>query len=88
MVMFHSIQVIVGARLLLDDFRQGRYISLSYAHVHLCRNCFEAYCTHKFRMSFGKNRLVRDGEKALVAFSGGLSSTAMLHLVQEVKCFP
>ena len=36
-------------------------------------------------MSFGKNRLVRDGEKALVAFSGGLSSTAMLHLVQEVS---
>ncbi len=35
-------------------------------------------------MSFGKNRLVRDGDKALIAFSGGLCSTALLHLVLEV----
>ncbi|XP_013408735.1 cytoplasmic tRNA 2-thiolation protein 2-A [Lingula anatina] len=48
-----------------------------------CRGCFLTYCTHKFRSAFGKSKLIRDGEKVLVAFSGGQSSTALLHLIQE-----
>jgi len=43
------------------------------------------YCTHKFRSAFGKSKIIRDGEKVLVAFSGGQASTAMLYLVKEVS---
>ncbi|KAF6034398.1 CTU2 [Bugula neritina] len=50
-----------------------------------CRECFLMYCTHKFRSAFGKSKIIRDGEKVLVAFSGGQASTAMLHLVKEGK---
>ena len=49
----------------------------------LCESCFLAYFTHKFRATLGKSRLVRHGEKVLLAFSGGPSSSAMLHLVTE-----
>ena len=49
----------------------------------LCRSCFLAYFTHKFRATIGKARAIRAGEKVLLAFSGGLSSSAMLHLVSE-----
>ncbi|KAM7439858.1 Cytoplasmic tRNA 2-thiolation protein 2 [Porites harrisoni] len=46
----------------------------------LCRSCFLAYFTHKFRATIGKARVIRAGEKVLLAFSGGPSSSAMLHL--------
>lgn len=49
----------------------------------LCEACFLIYFTHKFRATLGKARVVRNGEKVLLAFSGGLSSSAMLHLVSE-----
>ena len=46
--------------------------------------CFLRYCAHKFRSSFGKSRLIRDQENVMLAFSGGQSSSAMVHLVREV----
>ena len=49
------------------------------------RECFLNYSTHKFRSTFGKSRLIRDGQKVLVAFSGGQASVAMLHLITEVS---
>jgi len=49
----------------------------------LCKTCFLAYFTHKFRATIGKARAIRAGEKVLLAFSGGPSSSAMLHLVGE-----
>lgn len=49
----------------------------------LCKSCFLAYFTHKFRATIGKARVIRAGENILLAFSGGLSSSAMLHLVCE-----
>ena len=30
----------------------------------VCRSCFNAYVTHRFRATIGKSRLIRDGEKA------------------------
>ncbi|KAH3773033.1 hypothetical protein DPMN_174382 [Dreissena polymorpha] len=47
------------------------------------RGCFQVYVTHKFRAAIGKTKLVRDGEKVLVGISGGPSSCALLHLIQE-----
>ena len=49
----------------------------------LCKSCFLAYFTHKFRATIGKSRAIKAGEKVLLAFSGGPSSSAMLHLVCE-----
>ncbi|XP_041376774.1 cytoplasmic tRNA 2-thiolation protein 2-A-like [Gigantopelta aegis] len=48
-----------------------------------CRDCFMVYVVHKFRASIGKSHLIRDHEKVLLAFSGGPSSSALLHLVLE-----
>ena len=53
----------------------------------LCKTCFLAYFTHKFRATIGKARAIRAGEKVLLAFSGGPSSSAMLHLVCEGLSF-
>lgn len=49
----------------------------------LCRECFLAYCTHKFRGTLGKSKQIKRGEKILIAFSGGMSSSAMLHMIKE-----
>lgn len=48
-----------------------------------CETCFLAGCTHKFRATLGKSKLVKPGYKILVAFSGGPSSTAMVRLLLD-----
>ncbi|XP_066273775.1 cytoplasmic tRNA 2-thiolation protein 2-like [Branchiostoma lanceolatum] len=48
-----------------------------------CRECFLNYFTHKFRSGLGKTRVVQPGERVLLAFSGGPSSAALLHLVKR-----
>ena len=47
----------------------------------LCRTCFLTCFVHKFRATIGKARVIRQGERVLVAFSGGMCSRAMLHMV-------
>eukprot|EP00795_Rhopilema_esculentum_P009221 gene9221-16903_t len=47
------------------------------------RSCFMNYFVHKFRATLGKSKAVRQGEKVLVAFSGGPSSCCLLHLIKE-----
>nr|CAB3234558.1 cytoplasmic tRNA 2-thiolation protein 2-like [Phallusia mammillata] len=48
-----------------------------------CRECFLKYFSHKFRASMGKNPVVRHGDQVLLAYSGGINSSALLHLIQE-----
>ncbi|KAK2709026.1 cytoplasmic tRNA 2-thiolation protein 2-A-like [Artemia franciscana] len=48
-----------------------------------CKDCFVVYVNHKFCSTIGKMRAVRHGDKVLIAFSGGISSSAMVHLVRE-----
>ncbi|KAG9475073.1 hypothetical protein GDO78_003498 [Eleutherodactylus coqui] len=48
-----------------------------------CKSCFKDYFVHKFRAMLGKNRVVYPGEKVLLAYSGGPSSSAMIQQVQE-----
>ncbi|CAG0916667.1 unnamed protein product [Notodromas monacha] len=48
-----------------------------------CRDCFLANVKHKFRASIGKEKLLRNGEKILLSFSGGVNSSALLALVKE-----
>jgi len=49
----------------------------------LCKECFLVYATHKFRSTLGKAKLIKGGDKVLLAVSGGNSSVCMLHLVKE-----
>lgn len=48
-----------------------------------CENCFNASVNHKFRATLGKSKMIKSGQKVLVACSGGLASTALLHLVKN-----
>ncbi|XP_005415212.1 PREDICTED: cytoplasmic tRNA 2-thiolation protein 2-like isoform X1 [Chinchilla lanigera] len=48
-----------------------------------CRDCFKAFYIHKFRAMLGKNRLIFPGEKVLLAWSGGPSSSSMVWQVVE-----
>ncbi|XP_028696934.2 cytoplasmic tRNA 2-thiolation protein 2 isoform X4 [Macaca mulatta] len=47
------------------------------------RDCFKAFYVHKFRAMLGKNRLIFPGEKVLLAWSGGPSSSSMVWQVLE-----
>ncbi|XP_068200967.1 cytoplasmic tRNA 2-thiolation protein 2 [Palaemon carinicauda] len=48
-----------------------------------CRECFLSYFVHKFRSTIGKSKQIRLGDQILIATSGGVSSSALLHLVRE-----
>lgn len=48
-----------------------------------CQGCFVHYVTHKFRGCLGKHKAIKNGEKVMVAISGGHSSTAMLNLLHS-----
>ncbi|CAD5120591.1 DgyrCDS9153 [Dimorphilus gyrociliatus] len=50
-----------------------------------CKDCFILYCIHKYRSTFGKSKIVRDGESVILGFSGGHGASAMLHLTKEGK---
>lgn len=63
--------------------QEEKAILITRMNDAFCRACFQVYVTHKFRATIGKTKLVRDGELVLVAFSGGPSSSALLHLIQE-----
>ena len=41
------------------------------------------YAVHKFRSAIGKSRVIVPSDKVLIAFSGGLASSALLHFVKE-----
>ncbi|KAG8508151.1 Cytoplasmic tRNA 2-thiolation protein 2 [Galemys pyrenaicus] len=47
--------------------------------------CFKALYTHKFRAVLGKHRTIFPGEKVLLAWSGGPSSSSMVWQVVEVR---
>ena len=46
-----------------------------------CRTCFLDYIMHKFRATIGKARVIHQGQKVLLAVSGGSAPMAMLDLV-------
>lgn len=48
-----------------------------------CKTCFLEYAVHKFRATIGKARVIHQGQKVLLAVSGGSSSSAMLDLVMK-----
>ncbi|XP_023980568.1 cytoplasmic tRNA 2-thiolation protein 2 isoform X2 [Physeter macrocephalus] len=63
--------------------KEGLPVVVIRAGDAFCRDCFKAFYVHKFRAVLGKNRLVFPGEKVLLAWSGGPSSSSMLWQVLE-----
>ncbi|KAM9607912.1 LOW QUALITY PROTEIN: cytoplasmic tRNA 2-thiolation protein 2 [Trichechus inunguis] len=63
--------------------KKGAPVLVIRAGDAFCRDCFKAYYVHKFRAVLGKNRLIFPGEKVLLAWSGGPSSSSMLWQVLE-----
>ncbi|CAF5178381.1 unnamed protein product [Rotaria magnacalcarata] len=47
------------------------------------RKCFEEFFIHKFRSTISKSNIFERGERVLLAYSGGPSSTALLHLIVD-----
>ncbi|XP_028019877.2 cytoplasmic tRNA 2-thiolation protein 2 isoform X5 [Balaenoptera acutorostrata] len=63
--------------------KEGLPVVVIRAGDAFCRDCFKAFYVHKFRAVLGKNRLIFPGEKVLLAWSGGPSSSSMLWQVLE-----
>ncbi|XP_068941664.1 cytoplasmic tRNA 2-thiolation protein 2 [Petaurus breviceps papuanus] len=63
--------------------KEGLPVLIIRAGDAFCKDCFKAYYIHKFRAMLGKNRLIFPGEKVLLAWSGGPSSSSMIWQVQE-----
>ncbi|XP_051830752.1 cytoplasmic tRNA 2-thiolation protein 2 [Antechinus flavipes] len=63
--------------------KEGLPVLIIRAGDAFCKECFKAYYIHKFRAMLGKNRLIFPGEKVLLAWSGGPSSSSMIWQVQE-----
>nr|XP_027789035.2 cytoplasmic tRNA 2-thiolation protein 2 isoform X1 [Marmota flaviventris] len=63
--------------------REGLPVVVIRAGDAFCRDCFKALYVHKFRAMLGKNRLIFPGEKVLLAWSGGPSSSSMVWQVLE-----
>jgi hypothetical protein len=47
------------------------------------RKCFEEFFIHKFRSTLSKSNVFGRGERVLLAYSGGPSSSALLHLIAD-----
>eukprot|EP00112_Aurelia_sp_Birch-Aquarium-sp1_P006914 Seg1755.4 transcript_id=Seg1755.4/GoldUCD/mRNA.D3Y31 product="Cytoplasmic tRNA 2-thiolation protein 2-B" protein_id=Seg1755.4/GoldUCD/D3Y31 len=62
---------------------EKKAIVLIRARDPICRTCFLHYFNHKFRATLGKSKAIRQGEKALIAFSGGSSSCCLLNLIHD-----
>jgi cytoplasmic tRNA 2-thiolation protein 2 len=61
---------------------QDVFVLIQKEHCY-CKQCFHEYSSHKLRSTIGKTRLVKKDDKVLVAVSGGLSSMAMLAMIEE-----
>lgn len=57
---------------------QNGHVVLNGKDVY-CQTCFDDYCAHKFRSSFGKHKIFQPpNERVVIAVSGGPTSTGIL----------
>ena len=48
-----------------------------------CRQCLYDYCSHKFRATIGKSKAIHTGDRVLIAFSGGINSSAIIDMITD-----
>uniref|UniRef100_A0A146LLP1 Cytoplasmic tRNA 2-thiolation protein 2 n=1 Tax=Lygus hesperus TaxID=30085 RepID=A0A146LLP1_LYGHE len=47
-----------------------------------CRSCFTTMVSHKYRSTLGKSKLMKHGDRVLVAYSGSGSSVCLLNMIK------
>jgi len=57
-------------------------VRLSYARVSLCDECFARFVERKVERTLRKYGMIGQGDKLLVALSGGKDSSALLHIIK------
>ncbi|XP_037083217.1 cytoplasmic tRNA 2-thiolation protein 2-A-like [Pollicipes pollicipes] len=72
-----------GRPMLCQKCREEPAVLLLRVNDIYCRGCFLAAVTHKFRSTLGKSRLLKPGERALLAFSGGPASCVLARLLRD-----
>ena len=51
---------------------------------HYCKVCFSKNIEKKVRLTISKNNLIKNGDKIVVAFSGGKDSGNLLYLLHKI----
>ena len=59
-------------------------IDLRRHHASFCAECFLHYCREQLRRTIHKHRMIADGERVLVAISGGKDSLALWDLLIDL----
>lgn len=60
-------------------------VFLPYARLSLCRGHFKEYVVRRVRRVIEKYRMIEEGERVLVALSGGKDSLVLLHILLVMK---
>ncbi|MBS7287811.1 MAG: adenine nucleotide alpha hydrolase family protein [Candidatus Freyarchaeota archaeon] len=60
-------------------------VFLPYARLSLCRTHFKEYIVRRVRRTIEKYRMIKEGERVLVALSGGKDSLVLLHVLLAMK---
>jgi uncharacterized protein (TIGR00269 family) len=66
-----------------DKCKAPAVITLGYGPHYFCENHFTTFFEKRFRKTIRRNRLLKKGEKIIVALSGGRDSTLLLFLLKK-----
>ena len=50
---------------------------------HLASFYFNSFTNKSFERSFGKSKVIRTGDRVLIAFSGGINSSAIIDMISD-----
>eukprot|EP00095_Tigriopus_kingsejongensis_P007791 maker-scaffold370_size193435-snap-gene-0.32 protein:Tk07791 transcript:maker-scaffold370_size193435-snap-gene-0.32-mRNA-1 annotation:"cytoplasmic trna 2-thiolation protein 2 a" len=63
--------------------RESRSVLNLRARDTYCKACFLTTCNHRFRSTLGKHKIMRRGDRVLVAFSGNQGSMYLLQCLKQ-----
>ncbi len=61
------------------------FVYLRYANARFCKEHYIEFFTRRVKRTIKKFRMIREGEKVLVAVSGGKDSVSLLHVLNDLK---
>ncbi len=64
--------------------REPAVIEVRRHNAGFCRDCFVRHCAEQVRRAIEQFDMLRDGERVLVAVSGGKDSLGLWHLLREL----